>query len=76
MSRRNPHLEAILAEIEHVGGVVDEIDDQRRHVVIYWSCAGQKLIQVAPRTSCSGSGLRNALSEIRRRAKGLCPCPI
>ena len=73
--RRNPHLEAILAEIEHVGGVIDKVDDERRHVVIYWSCAGRKLIQVASRTSCSSSGLRNALSEIRRHARGLFPCP-
>ena len=73
--RRNPHLEAILVEIERNGGVVDEIDDQRRHVVVYWSCAGRKLIQVAPKTSRSESGLRNAVSEIRRHAKGLFPCP-
>lgn len=76
MSRRNPHLEAIIAEIARVGGEVDEIDDQRRHVMIYWSCAGQKLIQVAPKTSRSVSGVRNAVSEIRRHAKGLQPCPI
>lgn len=72
---RNLHLEAVLAEIERNGGVVDEIDDQRRHVVIYWSCAGRKLIQVTSRTSRSSSGLRNAVSEVRRHAKGLLPCP-
>ena len=73
--RRNPHLEAILAEIERVGGEIDEVDDQRRHIVVYWSCAGRKLIQVAPKTSRSSAGLRNAVSEIRRHAKGLLPCP-
>jgi hypothetical protein len=73
--RRNPHLEAILAEIERSGGLVDEVDDQRKHLVIYWSCAGRKLIQVAARTSNSERGLRNAISEIRRRAKGQLPCP-
>ena len=49
LRRRNDHLEAILAEIERVGGRVDEIDDKRRHVMVYWSCAGRKLIQVAPK---------------------------
>jgi hypothetical protein len=73
--RRNPHLDAILVEIERNGGIVDEIDDQRRHVVIYWSCGGRKLIQVAPKTSRSSSGLRNAVGEIRRHARGLLPCP-
>jgi hypothetical protein len=73
--RRNPHLDAILAEIENVGGKVEEIDLQRRHLMIYWSCDGRKLIQVAPRTSRSVTGVRNAVSEVRRRAKGLCPCP-
>jgi hypothetical protein len=68
--RRNPHLDAILAEIERVGGKVEEIDLQRRHLMIKWSCDGRKLIQVAPRTSCSVSGMRNAVSDIRRRARG------
>jgi hypothetical protein len=67
--RRNPHLDAILVEIERAGGEVDEIDDKRRHLMIYWSCDGRKLIQVAPRTSRSASGLRNAISEIRRHAR-------
>ena len=75
MSRRNDHLEAILLEIGRNGGVIDEIDDKRRHLVVYWSCAGRKLIYVASKTSCSSSGLRNAISEIRRHAKGLFPCP-
>lgn len=73
--RRNPHLEAILMEIERMGGEIDEVDDQRRHVVVYWSCAGRKLIQVVPRTSRSSSGIRNAVGEVRRCAKGLFPCP-
>jgi hypothetical protein len=75
MSRRNMYLDAILVEIERNGGVIDEVDDKRRHLMVYWSCAGRKLIQVAPRTSRSASGLRNAISEIRRHAKGLRPCP-
>ena len=62
-------------EIERVGGVIDEIDTKRRHLVIYWSCAGRKLIHTAPRTSRSNSGVRNAISEIRRHAKGLRACP-
>lgn len=73
--RRNPHLEAILIEIGRVGGAVDEVDNQRRHVMVYWSCAGRKLIQVVPKTSRSSSGIRNAVGEVRRHAKGLFPCP-
>jgi hypothetical protein len=70
------HLEAILEEIGRVGGEVDEIDDKRKHTVVYWSHNGRKLIQVASRTSRSTSGLRNAVSEVRRHAKGLRPCLI
>jgi hypothetical protein len=69
------YLDAIVAEIGRVGGKVDEIDDKRRHIVVYWSRDGRKLITVAPRTSRSLSGLRNAVGDIRRHAKGLRPCP-
>lgn len=66
--RRNPHLDAVLNEIENVGGAIDRLDE-RKHWVIYWSFRGHKFIQVAPKTSRSASGIRNTVSEIRRGAR-------
>jgi thymidylate synthase len=69
MSKQNrQHVDAVLEAIRDVGGVIDRIE-QRRHWIIYWRIRETKLMAVAPCTSRSASGLRNAVGNVRRSAR-------
>jgi hypothetical protein len=67
-SRVDGLVEPVRSEILRLGGVIDRLR-LGRHVIIYWSIAGRKLITVVPRTSSNLHALGNLLSHVRKSAR-------
>ena len=72
---RDQHVEAVLEEIKHVGGVVNRIE-RRNHISIYWMLGDRRLIQVLSGSSCSRNATRHAQSDIRRQARAILDAPF
>lgn len=71
MNKRDETYFAVVAEIERVGG---KIDDERQavgsHRVIYWSLDEKRFQQTVSNYSGNWRARHNAVAEIRAKARG------